>query len=388
MTIPSRVFALIVSALAVNGFEAQGVLISTDPGTPHPSAGLEISYSDKGLLPPRMTTVQRDAINAPAVGLRIFNTTTKCENFYNGLSWFELCGTCIPGVPAAPGAISGVDFQSPNTSSQNYSIAPVAGAASYNWSVPTGWSINSGQGSTSITVTTGANGQNGTISVNSQNGCGTSGNQTFPVTSLLVEDCGTVSDIDGNVYPTTKIGDYCWMAENLRVSHYRSGSVIPEVTDSTAWVQDLSGAWVHYDNNAGYDNDYGKLYNWYAVNHLDGLCPSGWHIPSMSEWYSFVTLIGGESIGGGRMKATGTSEWQSPNLLATNQTNFSALPGGRRDWDNNYYWKGETAYFWSSIENGESYASAFLLFHYNGQAYFSYSGDFKIDGMSVRCLKD
>ncbi|MDP6908138.1 MAG: FISUMP domain-containing protein, partial [Flavobacteriales bacterium] len=85
----------------------------------------------------------------------------------------------------------------------------------------------------------------------------------------------TVTDIDGNTYDVVQIGSQCWMAENLKTTHYRDGSLIPVVTDNTAWGNLVSGAYCHYDNDNAHDNTYGKLYNWYAVMDTRGLCPEG-----------------------------------------------------------------------------------------------------------------
>jgi hypothetical protein len=155
--------------------------INTTAAPPHVSAGLDVDFNNKGFLPPRMTTAQRDAIASPAAGLRIYNTTTNCENYFNGTAWFEICGICTPGIPAVPGPISGPTSPCSSASGLTYSISPATNATSYTWVVPTGWSITSGQGSTSITVTSGAIGQNGNISVTSVNPCGTSAATSYPV---------------------------------------------------------------------------------------------------------------------------------------------------------------------------------------------------------------
>lgn len=91
----------------------------------------------------------------------------------------------------------------------------------------------------------------------------------------------TVTDIDGNVYKTVKIGNQIWMAENLRVSRYRNGDIIPNVTDDNEWSKLDTGAWCNYDNNRLLN----KLYNWKAVDDKRGLAPEGWHIPSEQEWF-------------------------------------------------------------------------------------------------------
>src|SRR5690606_1708196 len=90
---------------------------------------------------------------------------------------------------------------------------------------------------------------------------------------------GTVADIDGNTYQPVVIGEQVWMAEELRTSRYRDGSIIPNVTDVTGWINLTTGAWCNYDNNSDYDTIYGKLYNWHAAANPN-ICPQGWHVPT------------------------------------------------------------------------------------------------------------
>jgi len=95
---------------------------------------------------------------------------------------------------------------------------------------------------------------------------------------------GTVTDIDGNVYQTIKIGDQWWMAENLKVTHYRNSDPIPHVTDGGTWSYLFTGAYCEYDNNPANVAIYGRLYNWYAVGDSRNIAPEGWHVPSDDEW--------------------------------------------------------------------------------------------------------
>jgi uncharacterized protein (TIGR02145 family) len=101
------------------------------------------------------------------------------------------------------------------------------------------------------------------------------------------------------------------MQSNLNVSHYRNGDVIPQVTDPTAWSSLTTGAWCYYNNDTANGTVYGKLYNWYAVNDPRGLSPQGWHVPTDAEWTNLTSCLGGESLAGGKMKAT--TLWDSPN---------------------------------------------------------------------------
>lgn len=197
----------------------------------------------------------------------------------------------------------------------------------------------------------------------------------------------TVTDIDGNTYRTVSIGDQCWMAENLNTSRYRDGSAIPNVRDNNEWRRLNSGAWANYDNNRSNGRTYGKLYNWYAVNDRRGLCPEGWRVPSDRDWAILEDYLGGTNVAGGKLKATGTQYWRSPNTGATNESGFSALPGGWRFGNNGtFLYLGSFGYWWSSSENYTSLAWSRRLGHDN--ATVGRSSFFKRDGFSVRCVGD
>ena len=194
-----------------------------------------------------------------------------------------------------------------------------------------------------------------------------------------------ITDIEGNQYDVIKIGNQIWMKENLKVSKYRNGEDVPTGLDDNALYYTKKGAYaIHLNNNAN-NSIYGKEYNWFAVSDSRGLCPSGWHIPSDSEWTTLTNYLGGESVAGGKMKSTGTTLWSSPNTEATNESSFSVLPGGCRD-GIMFTDGGEMAYFWSDTESGKSHAWIRELFYFDGGV--ERSGDVKSVGASVRCLRD
>ena len=202
---------------------------------------------------------------------------------------------------------------------------------------------------------------------------------------LLKNQAQTVTDIDGNVYKTIKIGSQLWMAENLKVAKYRNGDAIANISDNSPWSNSSSGAWCNDNNDAKNNNPYGKLYNWYTVNDSRGLCPTGWHVPSDSEWTILSNYLGGEAVAGGKLKETGTTHWYSPNVSATNESGFSALPGGTRDNSNgDYNGMGNTAYSWSSKEFDSGNAWSRSLSYYYAGIYGSYRS--KHYGFSVRCV--
>jgi len=157
-----------------------------------------------------------------------------------------------------------------------------------------------------------------------------------------------VIDFDGNVYNTVKIGTQVWMDENLKVTHYRNGNDIPNVTDGTGWSNLTTGAYCNYDNNPNNANTYGRLYNWYAVIDNRNIAPTGWHVPSDADWQILIDYLGGYAFSGGKLKEAGTTHWISPNTGATNESGFSALPAGYRYYNGSYFSLGGDAIFWSS----------------------------------------
>jgi uncharacterized protein (TIGR02145 family) len=196
----------------------------------------------------------------------------------------------------------------------------------------------------------------------------------------------SVKDIDGNTYNTVQIGTQCWTKENLKVTKYRNGNAIPTGLNNTTWSSTTSGAYAIYDNDNANDAVYGKLYNWYAVNDNRGLCPTGWHISTDAEWTILTTFLG-QWVSGGKLKSTGTTYWKSPNLAATNESGFSALPGGYRYRDGRFIDIRNLAYFW--ITNGNDYNDELNRFlAYNFSYVSTYSGHTEQNGFSVRCLKD
>jgi len=194
----------------------------------------------------------------------------------------------------------------------------------------------------------------------------------------------TVTDIDGNVYHFITIGTQVWMVENLKVTHYRNGDLIPNVTDNTAWSNLVTGAYCDYNNGPGISTTYGKLYNWYAVNDSRNIAPSGWHVPTDAEWTTLTTYWGGESIAGGKLKEVGTTHWQSPNTGATNESGFTALPGGWHSDD--FYGIGETCRWWSSTAGGNGGWER-IIDNYSAEVERSSYASSTL-GLSVRCVKD
>ena len=205
--------------------------------------------------------------------------------------------------------------------------------------------------------------------------------------NLITSNPGTGVTFDGYTYSSIVLGNgQEWIAENLRTVVYANGDPIPNVPDNIQWQNLTSGAWVHYNNDNQYEVPYGKLYNWYTVADPRNVCPTGWHVPTDSEWTILTDYLGGETIAGVKMKRTGTQYWTSPNQYANNQSGFSGLPGGFRYFDGNFNGIHGNGDWWSSTEYNLTQAKARSLYYFHGNVETLYSR--KIDGASVRCLKD
>lgn len=214
-------------------------------------------------------------------------------------------------------------------------------------------------------------------------------------------DPGTVTDIDGNVYNTVKIGNQWWMVENLRVTHYRDGTSIPLVFINSKWVSQKNGAYCYYNMDANNTAEYGLLYNFHAVNNGGGLAPDGWHVASNDEWKELEMSLGMTqeqadatlwrgTDEGGKLKETGTIHWNAPNTGATNETGFTALPGGWRSmYDGTFSGMGIFTSFWTSTGTTSSNSTYALIRSLSStKAGISRTGSLRVAGLSVRCIKD
>jgi uncharacterized protein (TIGR02145 family) len=203
------------------------------------------------------------------------------------------------------------------------------------------------------------------------------------------------TDSDGNHYATVRIGGekadaQTWMAENLNVG----------VCINLSQPQTNNGitekfCYNDYDYNCSI---FGGLYQWdEMMQYVDtlgvikGICPDGWHIPTIDEWAVLITYLGGTDVAGGKLKETGTASWLSPNVGATNECGFTALPAGWFDsvFANAFTNIGELTYFWTSLSQ-----SGFFIDYYHLE--LSYNWYFvsvlenppPSDGYSVRCIAD
>ena len=204
---------------------------------------------------------------------------------------------------------------------------------------------------------------------------------------------------DNNHYDVVKIGNQVWMAENL--------AYLPSVNMVADGSEDAAGSYYYvygYDGTNVTDakatdnyTTYGVLYNWTAAmdgeassttnpSGIQGVCPAGWHLPSDAEWTELTDYLGGTSVAGGKLKETGTTHWTSPNTGATNETGFTALPGGFRNYFGSFLNIGFNGYWWSATEYGATHAW-YRTMNYSGSNVDRDLNDKEL-GFSVRCVRD
>ena len=231
----------------------------------------------------------------------------------------------------------------------------------------------------------------------------------------------TVSDIDGNVYRTATVGTQTWMAENLRTTRYADGSPIPRITSNAGWdaLAPTSPAYCWYDDDsATYAASHGALYTWTAAMNgaassetipsgIQGVCPTGWHLPSNEEYSILVKYLitngynyDGTSTGNKIGKAVAdTGHWIMSTSEGTvgntdypayrNKSGLSAVPGGYRDQWGTFFFAGSESHWWSATEFSSANSLVRSLFYYSIDFIeLPPSCYYKENGFSVRCLKD
>jgi uncharacterized protein (TIGR02145 family) len=193
---------------------------------------------------------------------------------------------------------------------------------------------------------------------------------------------------DGKTYKTVVIGSQTWMAENLNVSTFRNGDVIPEAKTNKEWIQAAKKkqpAWCYYNNDLKNGVKFGKLYNWYAVNDSRGLSPEDWHIPKDTEWKSLQNYLNPSA--GKKMKSK--NEWENvgeERFDGNNISFFSGLPEGFRFLKGNFLSIGWLGSWWSSMEESKHNSFNYNLSRSSEELVNSVAEKGK--GLSVRCVKD
>ncbi len=189
---------------------------------------------------------------------------------------------------------------------------------------------------------------------------------------------------DGHVYKTIEIGTQTWLVENL--AYEGAGE---EITDFDGWFLSTTyEGWCYYENDkATYGSTYGILYQWGVASIA---CPSGWHLPTSAEWVILRDSLGGEYEAGGKLKEAGTAHWLRSNEGATNESGFTALPGGSKGPQGPHYFGaiGDYAHFWSAENDSASAADVSIPSWADNFLVREYHLSHKTHGYSVRCLKD
>jgi len=208
---------------------------------------------------------------------------------------------------------------------------------------------------------------------------------------------GTVTDIDGNVYKIVNISGQYWMAENLKVTRFRNGELIDNITSSDVWKNLTTSAYCNYRNKIDYAIEYGRLYNWYAVNDSRNIAPEGWHVPSDRMWKELEMSLGmlipevndegfrGRNVGN-RLKDSTSVYWCGPNYKAINKSGFTAIPVGVRFGNGTFALDGSCTKFWSSTAYNDYFAWSRGLYSDSSKVCRVFFN--KEDGFSVRCVKD
>ncbi len=399
------IYATLMMLFFASSMFAQSVGISNDGSNPNSKAMLDVSSTTKGLLPPRMTYAQKTAITSPPAGLMVWcsNCGTNGElQVYNGTAWTSLTAGTPSGLPGAPTigvatagiAQATVTFTAPASNGGSTIISYTA------TSNPGGFTGTLSQaGSGTITVTGLANGTAYTFTVTATNATGTgaasaASNSVTPV--ALVCPASFTDSRDSKVYTAVLIGTQCWMAQNLNV-----GTRIDGVTNQT---DNSTREKYCYDNSEANCDVYGGLYQWAEMaqyyngatntttwssapaGNLQGLCPSGWHLPTTAEWNTLLTNVGGASVASDKLRETGTAHWTSPNTGATNEFGFTALPGGELGYNNAYLDKGNVGRWNTLTQPGPTSVDRFIM-GYNFSSVVT-NNVWKYYAAAVRCVKD
>jgi uncharacterized protein (TIGR02145 family) len=314
----------------------------------------------------------------------------------------------------------------------NFSGAPTSGTSPLTVSftdlstnIPSSWQWNFGDGNTStvknpthIYTSPGEY----TVSLTAINQYGSA---TLTKTGYIVAEplCpSTIMDADSNTYNIIQIGDQCWMRENLKTTKYSNGVPIPNVTDATTWQNLTTGAYAWYQNDIGWKESYGGLYNWFALNDENGLCPSGWHVPGHDEFTQLEQFICNQlgysdcstrfpfnntTIGwrgtnegdalkscrqvnsplGGECNTNEHPRWDADAThFGEDNYSFSALPGGYRFGNGGFGYIGSNGIWWMATEQEATnawYRRMLSMYGWVDRNVYS-----KNHGLSVRCLKD
>jgi uncharacterized protein (TIGR02145 family) len=220
-----------------------------------------------------------------------------------------------------------------------------------------------------------------------------------------------VSDFDGNLYKTVQIGNQCWMRENMKTKHYSNGDTLVDGTGVGYYDPfDATKYWFDYANNPDISAVFGRLYTWTATMNgihgpnfsmIQGICPTGWHVPTDGEWQTLEIFLGMSPYEaaqwewrgydeGGKLKESGINHWLFPNIRATNESGFTALPGGAHSNEGFSFYLQYAGYWWAATpyEYDPQYNAI-----YNRVLTFEISSIYRDTinrgmALSVRCMKN
>lgn len=206
-------------------------------------------------------------------------------------------------------------------------------------------------------------------------------------TGIDAADCNGTIEYDGRSYRTVLIGTQCWMKDNLNIGKWTDQGQLQKQTNNGVIEKYC------YGNDFTNCDQWGGLYQWdemmqyVQTANAQGICPTGWHIPSSQDWKTLIRYLGGESLAGGKIKYTGSNGWATPNVGADNSSGFTALPGGYFDymaqrWHNQY----SNGYFWSSETITKSTAVAMMVSSDRGD--LDLYEEFMPSALSVRCIRN
>lgn len=369
---------------------SQGVAINTSGATADQSAGLDIQFNDKGLLMPRLSIAERNAISNPASGLQIYNTTINCFEFYNGTAWKILsCGCDLPST-----IVESTHIPSQTEIVWNWNIVTDATGYKYN-TINDYYSATDNGNKTTFTQSGLTCNTTYNLFVWAYNNCGKSSELVLIENTDICFTCGVnnfFDSRDGQTYQTVQIGSQCWMKENLKylpVVHNNS-EFATQATNS------LSGYGVYNYNgndiliakaNSNYST-YGVLYNWHAAITA---CPAGWYLPSDDEWKVLEMHLGMSFLDANNIGWRGTD--QGNNLKSTtlwlggsgnNSSGFSALPSGSRNISGIFSSLNTDCNHWTVSDDG---ADAWLRALYSNYSTIGRGKDSKGNGYAIRCIK-
>lgn len=447
----SQPLVLCVAAMLLFASKVHSQLkIGDNPRQLNPSALLEMESNNRGFLLPRMSSAQRDAIFQPANSLLIFNTSSNQievnlgtpdspdwnPTTTSGLTitsqdtarWNRITSSDQLRISATGDTVflpQGGFLIIPGASQLNHPASPnvrtrPAGRLTSTSILAAGEILNDGGqpvlqrgfvwgsgnnpllGSTEYTTTTAGSGTG--LFSSTLEGLSASNNYYIRAFAINAIDTaygeilsftipalyGQVTDIDGNVYKTVRIGALNWMAENLKTTRFANGDTLIHAQSQQEWYNNRRGTtYANYDYRIANDSIFGKLYTFYVAEDIRNICPSEWHVPSIDELYLMFNApeVTGQSA---HLRAVETLEnggyWFSPNYDVTNQSGFTALPGGGITDGGSSTGKNMHAIFWTKTR--ADWASFFYSIS-NSPGHES--GGLRTDGSagySIRCVQD